>query len=152
LRDHLLVISYINQIFSPPQAPSRRIGASGKMIHVVIADDDDIVRYLVEQIVSILGWTFDSAANGMQALRLIEQSVPALVISDVPMPGMNGIELLRAIKNNPRLSHIPVVLMSSGDMELEAREAWCWAFVAKPFSVDWLLQILPQAVREASSG
>jgi CheY-like chemotaxis protein len=78
--------------------------------------------------------------------------MPALVISDVRMPGMNGIELLRAIKSNPRLSHIPVVLMSSGDMELEAREAGCSAFVAKPFSVDRLLQILPQAVLEASSG
>jgi two-component system, response regulator, stage 0 sporulation protein F len=122
------------------------------MVHVVIADDDDIVRYLVEQIVSILGWTFDSAMNGMQALRLIEGAMPALVISDVRMPGMNGIELLRAIKSNPRLSHIPVVLMSSGDMELEAREAGCSAFVAKPFSVDPLLQILPQAVLEASSG
>ena len=122
------------------------------MVHVVIADDDDIVRYLVEQIVSILGWTFDSAMNGMQALRLIEGAMPALVISDVRMPGMNGIELLRAIKSNPRLSHIPVVLTSSGDMELEAREAGCSAFVAKPFSVDRLLQILPQAVLEASSG
>jgi CheY-like chemotaxis protein len=122
------------------------------MVHVVIADDDDIVRYLVEQIVSILDWTFDSAMNGMQALRLIEGAMPALVISDVRMPGMNGIELLRAIKSNPRLSHIPVVLMSSGDMELEAREAGCSAFVAKPFSVDRLLQILPQAVLEASSG
>ena len=122
------------------------------MVHVVIADDDDIVRCLVEQIVSLLGWTFDSAMNGMQALRLIEGAMPALVISDVRMPGMNGIELLRAIKSNPRLSHIPVVLMSSADMELEAREAGCSAFVAKPFSVDRLLQILPQAVLEASSG
>ena len=122
------------------------------MVHVVIADDDDIVRYLVEQIVSILGWTFDSAMNGMQAFCLIEGAMPALVISDVRMPGMNGIELLRAIKSNPRLYHIPVVLMSSGDMELEAREAGCSAFVAKPFSVDRFLQILPQAVLEASSG
>lgn len=122
------------------------------MVHVVIADDDDIVRYLVEQIVSILGWTFDSAMNGMQAMRLIEEAMPALVISDVRMPGMNGIELLQAIKTNRQLSHIPVVLMSSGDMELEAREAGCSAFVAKPFSVYRLLQILPQTVLDASSG
>jgi CheY-like chemotaxis protein len=122
------------------------------MVHVVIADDDEVIRYLVEQIVSILGWTFDSAVNGMQALRLIEQAMPALVISDVRMPGMDGIELLRMMKSNSRLSHIPVVLMSSGDMELEAREAGCSAFIAKPFSVDRLLQILPKAAPEERPG
>ena len=122
------------------------------MVHVVIADDDEVLRYLVEQIIGILGWTFDSAVNGIQALHLIERVAPALVISDVRMPGMNGIELLRAIKGNPRLSHIPVVLMSSGDMESEARKAGCSAFIAKPFAIDRLLQILPQAVREESSG
>jgi CheY-like chemotaxis protein len=121
------------------------------MVHVVIADDNEVLRYLVEQIVSILGWTFDSAVNGMQALRLIKRVMPALVISDVRMPGMDGIELLRTMKNNPSLCHIPVVLMSSGDMEVEAREAWCSAFIAKPFTVDQLLQILPQAVPEECS-
>lgn len=122
------------------------------MAHVVIADDDEVLRYLVEQIVSILGWTFDSAVNGLQALRLIEGVMPALVISDVRMPGMSGIELLRTVKNNPCLCHIPVVLMSSGDMEVEARKAGCSAFIAKPFAVDRLLQILPQLVPEESSG
>jgi CheY-like chemotaxis protein len=122
------------------------------MVHVVIADDDEILRYLVEELVSILGWTFDSATNGVQALRLIERALPALGISDVRMPGMNGIELLQAVKKDPRLSHIPVILMSSGDMELEAREAGCSMFISKPFSVDRVLQMLPQAVAGETSG
>jgi CheY-like chemotaxis protein len=81
------------------------VGVAGKMVHVVIADDDEVIRYLVEQIVSILGWTFDSAVNGMQALRLIEQAMPALVISDMRMPGMEGIELLGTMKSNSCLCH-----------------------------------------------
>lgn len=116
------------------------------MAHVVIVDDDEIMRGLVEQIVSMLGWTFSSAATGIQALRIIEREKPDLVVSDVGMPGMNGIDLLIAIKEDPNLSHIPVVLMSSIDREPEAREAGCGAFLAKPFTLEAMLQLLPQVV------
>ena len=73
------------------------------MIHAVIVDDEEIMRGLVERIVSMLGWSFDSASNGAEALGVIERVKPDVVLSDVAMPGMNGIELLKAIKGSPRL-------------------------------------------------
>ncbi len=121
------------------------------MVHAVIVEDDEIVRGLVEQIVSILGWTFDSASNGAQALGIIERVRPDVVISDVAMPTMDGIELLRSLKRTPELSHIPVVLISSVDRESEAREMGCDAFITKPFTIETLLQALPRVLPQQES-
>jgi CheY-like chemotaxis protein len=116
------------------------------MVHVVIVDDDEIIRGLVAQIISMLEWTSSSAATGAQALSIIQREQPDLVISDVGMPGMSGIELLTAIKNDPQTAHIPVVIISSIDRENEARAAGCAAFLAKPFTVDAMLRLLPRIV------
>jgi DNA-binding NtrC family response regulator len=52
------------------------------MAHVVIVDDEEVVRGTVEQIVSMLGWTFESAANGILGLQIIERVAPDLVITN----------------------------------------------------------------------
>lgn len=122
------------------------------MVHAVIAEDDDMMRNLLEEIVSILGWEFESTANGAQALVVVERVIPDVVISDVNMPVMTGIELLGAIKGNPSLSHIPVVLMSSVDRESEALAAGANAFVVKPFTVDGLFNLLPEIVSKGQGG
>ncbi|MFQ6027905.1 MAG: response regulator [Dehalococcoidia bacterium] len=114
------------------------------MIHVVIADDDEVMRDLVERIVTLLGWTFDTAVNGIQAQEMVDRLVPDLVIADVGMSGMDGIDLLHAIKGNSRLSQIPVVMMSSMNRESEAREGGAAAFIPKPFTMEVMVQILAQ--------
>jgi two-component system chemotaxis response regulator CheY len=124
---------------------------AGKMVHVVIVEDEEIMRGLVEQIVAMLGWTYESAVNGTLGLQIIERVAPDLVITDVGMPGMNGIDLLKAIKENPRLSHIPVVITSSIDREAEARAAGYAAYLTKPFTSQTLLQLLPQVVPQKDS-
>ena len=116
------------------------------MVHVVIVEDEEIMQGLVEHIVTMLGWTYESAANGTMGLQVIQRVVPDLVISDVGMPGMNGLELLTAMKEDPRLAAVPVVLLSSIDREAEAREAGCAAYLTKPFTLEALLQLLPQLV------
>ena len=103
------------------------------MPHVVIADDDYGVLYLVAILVQRLGWTSDLASNGVEAWEKVQQIVPDLVVSEIDMPGMNGLELLHAIKSSSNLAHIPVVLMSVPDNEAAARDAGCDAFVVKPF-------------------
>jgi two-component system, cell cycle response regulator DivK len=74
--------------------------------------------------------------------------VPDLVISDINMPGMSGLDLALSIKSDSRLSHIPVVLMSSPGQEEAARAAGCDAFVAKPLGGQTLLQILLELVAQ----
>lgn len=121
------------------------------MAHVVIADPDQSIRNLLKQIVGLLGWTCDLAASGEEAWRLIEKAEkarPDLVISEVELSKMSGIELVGAMKQHPFLFHIPVILMGPPHQKDDALAAGCAAFVAKPFYVEKLLQLLPFLVPE----
>jgi CheY-like chemotaxis protein len=114
------------------------------MPHVIIADDTYNILYLVQHTANMLGWTCDTFDNGAEAWQMMQRLSPDLVISDINMPGMSGLDLTLAIKSDPRFSHIPVVLMSSSGQEGAAYAAGCDAFVAKPFGAQTLLQLLPQ--------
>lgn len=112
--------------------------------HIVIAEENVITRRKIELAMARLGWTFESVADGVEALSAIERSVDklGLVLSDVRMPQMNGIELIRVLKSTPTLAHVPVVLIGWPDQEPEARVAACDGFLSKPVSIADLLKLL----------
>lgn len=121
------------------------------MTRVMIVDDDYETQYLVQRIVSTLGWTFEAATNGTGAWQVIQQTLPDLVISGVDIPGMSGLDLTLTIKSDPRLGHIPVVLMGFPMLERTALAAGCDAFIAKPFNEQTLLQLLTQLMPQEPS-
>ena len=102
--------------------------------------------HLLQHTVSLLGWTSDVATNEEDALAIAERVKPALVLSDVNMPKMDGFALLRLLKSNPALAHVPVVLMSRLVGEAEANAADCAAYFAKPFQINAIIQTLPQLI------
>jgi two-component system, cell cycle response regulator len=116
------------------------------MADIVIVDDASSILHLLQHTVSLLGWTSDVATNGEDALAIAERVKPALVLSDVNMPKMDGFALLRLLKSNPVLAHVPVVLMSGLVGEAEANAADCAAYFAKPFQINAIIQTLPQFV------
>jgi CheY-like chemotaxis protein len=90
-----------------------------------------------------LGPSFDvlQAANGEEALRTIRERVPALVITDISLPGMDGFELVRTIRGNPSTSTVPVICLSgySGrSYEQKALSAGCDRLLEKPCMPDAL--------------
>ena len=118
------------------------------MSHIVIADDEPQIIDLLRNAIDSLGWTCDTASNGIDAMKKVEQALPDLVISDVNMPGMRGVDLVRNMKCNPQVAQIPTVLMSSPDVEAEAMASGCTAFIPKPFNIAELTQLLPKLLRE----
>jgi CheY-like chemotaxis protein len=118
------------------------------MAHVVIADDDYGVLYLLAMLVGRLGWTSDMTVNEAEAWEKVQRQAPDLVMAKVDLPGMSGLELLRAVKRNPSLAHIPVVLMGQSGSEASARAAGCAAYLTKPFGGQTVLTLLPQLVPE----
>lgn len=106
---------------------------------VVVDDDEEIRNFLTTE----LGYTYHvtAYANGKLALEAISNSVPDLVISDVVMPVMDGIELLHRIKNNTKISHVPVILLTT-KTELQSRveglEQGADAYIDKPFNLEEL--------------
>jgi PAS domain S-box-containing protein len=103
---------------------------------VLVVDDDADMRHQMSSILSI-DFNVITATNGLDALEKMKDTLPALVISDIMMPGMNGIDLLKEIKSNKATAAIPVIFITAGvdeesRMELEELEAD--DFLVKPFS------------------
>ena len=107
---------------------------------LLVEDNVDLLSYVRQELESLYGVV--EARNGEEGLREAVDSVPDLVIADIEMPGMDGLELCRRLKANDVASHIPVILLSSIDPEeshLEAMEAGADDCFSKPFRMPLLL-------------
>ncbi len=81
------------------------------MKKILLVDDEDNIRFIYEEELKEEGYEIISAANGMDALELFKQEKPDLVVLDIQMPGLNGIEVLRRMKTlDPS---VPVILSSA---------------------------------------
>ena len=113
---------------------------------VVIADDDQMMLALLQNLIGPLGWKVHTATDGIEAVQIITNTVPDLVISDIHMPGLLGTDLVRTLRNHPALCHIPVVLLSDALMESQALQAGCDAFVPKHLLAKALLPTVRKLV------
>jgi YesN/AraC family two-component response regulator len=102
---------------------------------ILIVEDESAIRYLLKDILKEQYIIYE-AENGKQALELILKIIPDLIISDVMMPGMNGLELCERIKNAPATCHVPFIILSAkGSIEhrTEGYEVGADAYISKPF-------------------
>ncbi len=120
------------------QVNSEKVTSVQKMPggRILLADDNaDMLNYL-QRLLSAY-WQVDTATNGTDALRTAQHSTPDLVISDVMMPGLDGFQLLKALRSDPRLREIPIILLSARAGEeatIEGLEAGADDYLVKPFS------------------
>jgi CheY-like chemotaxis protein len=108
---------------------------------ILIVDDEPAIRGLVSSMMQEEGYTTVEAVDGAHALELIEETPPDLIISDVMMPLVDGVELARQLKAKDDTRAIPVVLISAAGRHL-AQEAVADDFLAKPFDLDRLLDVV----------
>jgi CheY-like chemotaxis protein len=80
---------------------------------VLIVDDDELIRETLRELVQMVGCSALMAANGREALKVMTEHRPCLVILDLLMPVMTGTELLEAMHHDPTLAGIPVVISTS---------------------------------------
>ncbi|MEO8405514.1 MAG: two-component regulator propeller domain-containing protein, partial [Chitinophagaceae bacterium] len=102
---------------------------------ILIVEDEPGIRYLLKDILKD-DYIIYEAEDGQKALELIEKIVPHLVVCDVLMPNMNGLELCNKMKNAPATCQIPFILLSarnSEDHHMEGYEVGADAYLAKPF-------------------
>jgi len=105
------------------------------MARVLLVDDTKIVHQLVRIHLTGLNLEFDDAYNGQEALDLLNENRYDVVISDLNMPGLDGIALCKKIKSNPRHALTNVILLTSNtaaDTRVAAIGAGCAAFLEKP--------------------
>jgi CheY-like chemotaxis protein len=108
---------------------------------VLIVEDDRDVALTINDVVEDSGYRAICAGNGREALLLLEDEVPALMLIDLFMPVMNGVELLKIIKKSPKLNSIPRVIMTAAnDQMIGVREDVTVLY--KPVDFDALTQLL----------
>jgi signal transduction histidine kinase/DNA-binding response OmpR family regulator len=108
---------------------------------MLIVDDNTQIRQYLKQIFSADFEVFE-AANGSEGLDMVYQFLPDIVISDVMMQGLSGIELCSRVKEDPALSHIPVLLLtasSSPEIKLKGIEGGADDYISKPFEKELLV-------------
>lgn len=124
-------------------------------VRVVIADDDPDMRMLVEIAVRKAGLALAAVAtDGTEAWQLIRDHAPGLIVLDVSMPGMSGLDVCRLVRSDATLNHVPVLLLSAG-VSGASREAGIEAgasdFMPKPFSPKLLAAKLADLARGQES-
>ena len=83
------------------------------MSKILVVDDAEDTRYLVTRLLHFGGYATDMAGDGLDALARIEASPPDLVLLDMMMPRMNGLEMLEVLRQDPRFRNMPVVLYTA---------------------------------------
>jgi UDP-3-O-acyl N-acetylglucosamine deacetylase len=123
------------------------------MATVLVVDDEPQIRATLRGILAEEGLRVLEAEDGRQALDLIRRDAPELVILDIWMPDMDGLELLRQLREEPRP---PVVVMISGHGNIEtavkATKLGAFEFIEKPLSLDGLLDVVSRALEHHARG
>jgi two-component system chemotaxis response regulator CheY len=112
------------------------------MTRVLIVDDSRTVRNTVSGALSQAGFLVSEASDGASGLELARELVPAIIILDVNMPFMSGLDVLDALKGHPITREIPVVLLTTeaARSQIErARKAGARAWLIKPVPVDHIV-------------
>lgn len=103
--------------------------------HILLIEDNEQNRYLVTYLLQAHGWAVSHAGDGATGIRLAGEVGPALILLDIQLPGMDGYEVARQLRANPKLDAIPVVAVTSyampGDRE-RCLEAGCNGYLEKP--------------------
>ncbi len=115
-------------------------------IKVLVVDDMSTMRRIVKNVLKQIGYTdMAEAENGEDALKKLRVGGYGLVVSDWNMPVMTGIELLRAIRADPELKHLPVLMVTAEAQKeniMEAVQAGVNNYVVKPFTAEALQEKL----------
>jgi CheY-like chemotaxis protein len=112
---------------------------------VLLVDDTKTLMTLTR--IYLMGWSLDflEAVDGAEALRLARAYKPDLVISDIKMPVMDGLELCAAIRRSPELARTPVILLTkleSDETKAQGLKVGATAFLTKPISVEALRKVV----------
>jgi two-component system, NtrC family, response regulator len=114
---------------------------------ILIVDDDESLRRVTQMQLEEAGYGVLTAANGDDALAIVEEQAPALVITDLKMPGMSGLDLLRkTLAGQPQTTVILITAFGSVQTAVEAMKAGAYDYITKPIDFDELVLIVNRAM------
>jgi CheY-like chemotaxis protein len=118
--------------------------------HVLLVDDEPAIRELFSMALQRAGADVAEAADGIAALKRVCVRAPDVVITDVTMPRLDGIELIKRLRKNPVMRDVPIIVVSgqggSDAVAALARQAGCDAVVSKPCTIEALLSAVNDTI------
>ncbi len=123
------------------------------MIRILVAEDNAVNRELLRELLETRGYTVFEACDGQEALHMIEQAQPELLLLDIGMPVLDGFAVIRRIRENPRLALLPVVAVTAyamrGDREKILKSGFD-GYLSKPLNPSSLTEELDRLLTKGS--
>ncbi|MEV6596288.1 response regulator [Actinoplanes sp. NPDC051346] len=114
------------------------------MARILVVDDDPSIRQLLTDVLEMDGHEVATAVNGPDGVRAVQEAPPDFVVLDVMMPGMDGFEVLSAIREQPG-DPVPVLMLTAAAEPGTNARAWAGGvdyYLAKPFTADAVLDLI----------
>jgi CheY-like chemotaxis protein len=124
------------------------------MARILVAEDERDIRELINFTLMFAGHTVTLAANGAEAVELVEQANPQLIMMDVRMPKLTGYEACRQIKTMEAYKNIPVIFLSAKGQDEEIQsglDAGATAYILKPFSPEDLTRRVNEILQQSGA-
>jgi two-component system, chemotaxis family, chemotaxis protein CheY len=116
---------------------------------IMTVDDSASVRIMVKFTLSELGFEIVEAIDGNDALKKLEEIQIDMLITDVNMPGLDGISLIRKLRENPSYRFIPIIVLTTeyhSDKKQEGKAAGATGWIVKPFRPDQLAAVIKKVM------
>ena len=126
--------------------------------NILIVDDSNSMRAVIKKVITMSGFQMDhclEASNGKQALELLADSWVDVILSDINMPEMNGLELLDQLRTNDTLREIPVIMITTEGSDERMKEAFARGakgFIKKPFLPEEIKKVLYDVIGVGQDG
>lgn len=119
---------------------------------VLVVDDDEVQRVIIDDLLTAHDYNLLFARDGLEALNVLRNKRPDLILMDMMMPHMNGLETTRRLKASPEFARTPVIMITSksdGDFVVDSMKAGAVDFVVKPYDPAILIDKIGQALKTA---
>jgi two-component system OmpR family response regulator len=119
---------------------------------VMLVDDDPQLRHVVSMFFELEGYNVLQARDGREAIKMLGEYVPDVILLDLMMPDIGGTEVCQHVRATRNLKEIPVVVFTAAEMkEEELTAAGADRFIAKPYSLEGLRRVVRTLIKESSS-
>ncbi len=119
------------------------------MATILVVEDDPSLRVVIRLVLEQNGYQVDEAADGRAAVARMAAAAPDLVLADLRMQRMGGLELIQLIRRSPELRFIPTVLLT-GDSDAKQAATTADAVLVKPFEPDELVAVIRRLTEESA--
>ncbi|MDP2158533.1 MAG: response regulator [Nitrospirota bacterium] len=117
---------------------------------ILIVEDSATTRALIRAVIDELGeYETVEAGSGFEALKMLPQQEYDLIVTDINMPDINGLELINFVRNNPRYNHLPIIIVSTERSEEDKKRGMALgatAYVTKPFKSSELQEVIKKTL------